>query len=95
MGDALARSQATQEMYEAKDTAAVGHALIEDACRLLHEEDPSLLFPVLLWALNSGTDATLLAEVISPRFLDEQTLKTEKSSQEQLLHKHRPNLRYP
>lgn len=79
LGDALGRSQAVDEHYENRDTSAVGHDLIQEAVGLLHDEDPTLLFPVLLWALNSGIDATLLAGVVSPLFLDEQHRHVEKT----------------
>jgi hypothetical protein len=78
LGDALPRSQAVEENYESHDISHVGRGIIEESVGLLHEEDPSLLFPVLLWALNSGIDATMLAEVVSPLFLSEDQQHTEK-----------------
>lgn len=77
MGDALARSQATEENYENQNLTLVGHNVLEEVSALLHAEDPSLLFPVLLWALNSGIDATLLADVTARLFLSEQQAQEE------------------
>ena len=77
MGDALTRTQRVWEVYEANDLAATGHESLEQAITLINEEDPTLLFPVLLWALNSGIDATLLASVVGPYFLDEESKQTE------------------
>jgi hypothetical protein len=77
MGDALARSQATEETYESQNLTGVGHQVLEDVCALLHREDQSLIFPVLLWALNSGIDATLLAEVTAPLFLSKEQAQEE------------------
>lgn len=78
MGDALARSQATEANYESYNISSVGHSVLEDTIRLLHQEDPSMLFPVLLWALNSGIDATFLAEVTAPLFLNQEQIKVER-----------------
>lgn len=77
MGDALGRSQATEETYETENLVGVGHKVLQEVTDLLHQEDPSLLFPVLLWALNSGIDATLLASITAPLFLDQQRTKEE------------------
>jgi DNA-directed RNA polymerase specialized sigma subunit len=77
LGSALARSQATEENYESQNLTLVGHKVLDDVMVLLHQEDPSLVFPVLLWALNSGIDATLLAEVSATLFLSEKQAQEE------------------
>jgi len=77
LGDSILHAQSVEEGYETRDTASVGRELLDDVLSLLHNEDPSLLFPVLLWALNSGIDSTMLAEVISPMFLSEDDLQRE------------------
>lgn len=79
LGDSILHAQAVEEGYEARDAAEVGRQLLSDVLLLLHDEDPSLIFPVLLWALNSGIDATMLAEVIAPMFLSEQEVLAEKA----------------
>jgi DNA-directed RNA polymerase specialized sigma subunit len=85
MGDALTRSQATEENYESQNITLVGHKVLDDVMTLLHQEDPSLLFPVLLWALNSGIDATLLAGVSAPLFLSEKQAQEEGTRHNALL----------
>lgn len=77
MGDALARSQATEETYEVQNLTGIGHEVLERVSEILHHEDPSLMFPVLLWALNSGIDATLLADVTAPLFISDRQIKKE------------------
>jgi DNA-directed RNA polymerase specialized sigma subunit len=77
LGSALTRSQATEENYESQNLTLVGHKVLDDVMSLLHQEDPSLIFPVLLWALNSGIDATLLADVSAPLFLSEKQAQEE------------------
>jgi hypothetical protein len=78
LGDALHRSQAVEELYEEQDLSFVGRSLFEDVVSLLFEEDPSLWLPVFLWAMNSGIDTTLLAEVGEPFLIDEQQKNKEK-----------------
>lgn len=77
LGDSILHAQSVVEGYETRDTASVGRDLLDDVLSLLHNEDPSLIFPVLLWALNSGIDATMLAEVIAPMFLSSDDLENE------------------
>jgi DNA-directed RNA polymerase specialized sigma subunit len=84
LGDSILHAQAVEEAYEAHDAAVVGRELLEDVLSLLHDEDPSLIFPVLLWALNSGIDATMLAEVIGPMFLSEQDRLAEKTRHQKI-----------
>ena len=77
LGDSLYAAQAVETGYENADTSAVGRDRIEAAFELLDQEDPTLIFPVLLWALNSGIDSTMLAEVTSPTYLSEHERKIE------------------
>lgn len=77
MGDALGRSQAVEENHEASNLGRVGREVLEEVSSVLHEEDPSLLFSVLLWAMNSGIDTTLLADVTAPLFLSKQAIEAE------------------
>ncbi len=77
LGDALSRSQAVEDVYESQDISHAGREIIESAMLLLHDEDPSLLFPVFLWQMNSGIDATLIAEVGSPLFLSTHQIEEE------------------
>ena len=79
LGEALSRSQATEDNYVASDLIATGRELLEEATTILSEEDPSLIFPVLLWALNSGIDAVMLANIISPMFVSEHDRQVEKT----------------
>ena len=79
LGDSLGHSQATEENHVSADLSATGRQLLEEATVVLHEEDPSLLFPVLLWALNSGIDAVMLADIISPMFVGERDRQVEKA----------------
>lgn len=79
LGDSILHAQAVEEAYEERDAAAAGRDLLESVLTLLHDEDPGLIFPVLLWALNSGIDATMLAEVIAPMFVSEQDRLAEKA----------------
>jgi hypothetical protein len=79
LGDSLSSAQSTEENYVSSDLATTGRELLEEATTIIHEEDPSLLFPVLLWALNSGIDAVMLADIISPMFVGEQDRQIEKS----------------
>lgn len=81
LGDAVARSQSVEEAHERKDIVGLGNSLMDSILHLLHEEDPSLIFPVLLWALNSGIDATLLAERSACLFLGEKEIEQERSRQ--------------
>jgi RNA polymerase primary sigma factor len=81
LGDAVARSQSVEDAYESKDVAALGKSIMDNVFHLLHEEDPSLIFPVLLWALNSGIDATLLAERSACLFLGEKEIQQERERQ--------------
>lgn len=83
LGDAVARSQGVEEMYEREDVIALGNSLMDGIFHLLHEEDPGLIFPVLLWALNSGIDATLLAERSASLFLGEKEIEQERNRQKQ------------
>ena len=84
LGDSILHAQFVEEGYEARDSAQVGRELLENVLSLLHEEDPSLIFPVLLWALNSGIDATMLAEVIGPMFLSEHDRLAEKTRHQKI-----------
>lgn len=79
MGDALTRSQATDDVYESANLQLVGGQVLEEIISLIYEEDPSLLFPVLLWAMNSGIDTTMLAEATAPLFLTETKTKDEQA----------------
>jgi hypothetical protein len=85
MGDALGRSQRVEENYESANLTGIGRNVLEEVIRLLHVEDPSLLFPVLLWGLNSGIDATLLVETTAPLFLNEEHSKQEGERHKQVL----------
>ena len=79
LGDSLGHAQSTEENYVSSNLASSGRELLEEATAILNEEDPSLLFPVLLWALNSGIDAVMLADIISPMFVGEQDRQVEKT----------------
>lgn len=78
LGDSIYHSQYVEEGYESADLSIVGREALEDVVSLLHKEDPSLIFPVLLWALNSGIDSRMLAEAISPIFLEPESIEVEK-----------------
>jgi hypothetical protein len=78
LGDSLARSQATQDIHESDNIRNIGSEVTQEIISLIHEEDPSLLFPVLLWALNSGIDSTLLAEATAQLFVSEDKSLAEK-----------------
>ena len=88
LGDSILHAQSVVEGYETKDTAAVGRDLLDDAFSLLQNEDPSLIFPVLLWSLNSGIDATMLAEVIAPMLVSDTDLETEHQRHKNIKAKH-------
>jgi hypothetical protein len=77
LGDSLNAAQAVELGYESTNTNNVGRDRIEAAFELLDQEDLTLIFPVLLWALNSGIDGTMLAEVTSPTYLSEHERKNE------------------
>lgn len=82
MGDALHRSQSADDVYEVENLRKVGGSVLNEVVDLLCEEDPTLLFPLLLWSLNSGIDATLLAEVTSSLFLGEEDRLLERQRHE-------------
>lgn len=88
LGDSILHAQAVEEGYETRDTASVGRDMLEEVVDLLHNEDPALIFPVLLWALNSGIDASMLAEVIGPMFLSTETLETEQTRHQNIKQRH-------
>jgi len=79
LGDSLGHAQATEDNRVADNLTATGRELLEGAMSILNEEDPSLMFPVLLWALNSGIDAVMLADITSPMFVGEQDRQVEKT----------------
>lgn len=77
MGDAVRRSQEAEDTYLEANVTSVGRECIEEAFALVTKEDPSLLFPVLLWALNRGIDVTLLAEILATTYISDADKKTE------------------
>lgn len=81
LGDSLRHAQATEDNYTESNLTNVSRELLEDSISLVYEEDPGLLFPVLLWALNSGIDATMLASIITPMTLSEQDRLVERNKQ--------------
>lgn len=81
LGDSLRQAQATDDNYTESNLTNVSRELLDDSISLIYEEDPGLLFPVLLWALNSGIDATMLANLITPMTVGEQDRLVEKNKQ--------------
>ena len=88
LGDSILRSQSVEEGYETRDTATVGSEILEDVMSLLYEHDPSSVLPVLLWALNSGIDASMLARTVAPVFISDEALALEKKKHQDIKKKH-------
>jgi hypothetical protein len=79
LGDGIEASQRVFEGLEQRRFAEEGSKLWLSALTAAMETDPGLVLPVLLWALHSGMDATMLAEYQAPMFLDGQARQNERN----------------
>ena len=86
LGDSLYRSQSVEDIHEASNLASVGSEVAEQVITFVNDEDPTLLFSVLLWALNAGIDSTLLAELTAPLFISEHKRQLESAAHSQMKH---------
>jgi hypothetical protein len=82
LGDSLKASQHVHEVYEGNDFQIAASGAINEAMSLIQEEDPTLLFPCLLWALNAGIDAPTVAEMTSDSYVGYQERNSELLRQE-------------
>lgn len=65
LGSSYYHAQQAEEGYQSEVDAALIRDALTDIFTIVGETDPALVFPFLLWSLNAGIDASLLAESAS------------------------------
>ena len=68
LGSSYFRAQQAEEGYLSAVDASVIREAFSHIFTIIGDTDPALIFPYLLWALNAGIDASLLAEAVSGLF---------------------------
>ena len=65
LGSSYLHAQHAEEGYQSEADASLIRDALTDIFTIVGETDPALVFPFLLWSLNAGIDASLLAESAS------------------------------
>lgn len=78
LGDSILHAQYVEEAYTEHNNSSVSRDLLDEVIFLLQEQDPSLIFPLLVWSLNYGIDVTLLARSLAPYMIPDHVIQEEK-----------------
>ena len=77
LGSSIEYAQAIVEGYETRSETSVSNEGLLEVTEMILSRDPSMYFPILLWALNSGVDVSLLSSLSKEYLLNEDGLARE------------------